>query len=232
MNTSTRPLKRFLGRVILVVLLAIAFGYIEAAVVVYLRQIFHPNGFNFPLAAFLLSDNSRNLLTVEAAREAATLILIFSASLLLGQNRLQRIAYFMIIFAVWDIFYYVFLKLILDWPASVMDWDILFLIPLPWASPVLAPLLVSISLILFAAIILYRDLSAKPLKVTLWDWLGFSLAALALIVSFCIAGRRVAQPDYAAHFYWPLFTAGLLAALAFFAKCLYNQPGPAHPSQP
>jgi hypothetical protein len=206
----------------LVILLAVAFGYIEAAVVVYLRQIFHPAGFNFPLAAFLLADDSRNLLWVEVGREAATLVLIFAAAILSGTNHPQRLAYFMTIFAVWDIFYYVWLKVILDWPASIMDWDILFLIPLPWAGPVLAPVLVSLTMLVFAAMILYRDCLGKQIKTSVWDWLRFSLAGLFVLASFCIAGRYITQPDYASHFSWLLLLAGLLAAITRFAKCLHR----------
>jgi hypothetical protein len=194
------------------VILAIAFGYIEAAVVVYLRQIFHPNGFVFPLAGLLLTDSSRNLLTVEVGREAATLVVILSACALAGQNRRQRLAYFMIIFAVWDIFYYVFLKLILGWPASILEWDVLFLIPVAWAGPVLAPVLVSVMMLVFAGIIIYRDGAGRRIKTDFWDWLGFSIAALVVVASFCNAGRFMQSADYASHFSWPVFSGGLLTA--------------------
>jgi hypothetical protein len=45
---------------------------------------------------------------------------------------------------VWDIFYYVWLKVLLDWPASLLTPDILFLIPLPWWGPVIAPVLIAL----------------------------------------------------------------------------------------
>jgi hypothetical protein len=209
-----------ISRCILVVILAIAFGYIEAAVVVYLRQIFHPDGFSFPLTAYFLADGSRNLLLVEVGREAATLVLIISACLLVDHNSRQRFAYFITIFAVWDIFYYVWLKVILDWPASIMDWDVLFLIPTPWAGPVLAPMLVSLTMLVLAATILYRDCLGKPIETSVWDWLGFSLAGLLVVASFCVAGRYITQPDYTEHFSWAMFAAGLLAAVVVFAKCI------------
>lgn len=126
MNDSIWVPKTIITRGSIAVLLAVAFGYIEAAVVVYLRQIFHPNGFIFPLPAFLLSDGSRNMLIIEVGREAATLVLILSVSLLAGTNAPQRTACFMIIFAVWDIFFYVWLKILLGWPASFMDWTYCF----------------------------------------------------------------------------------------------------------
>jgi len=126
----------------------------------------------------------------------------------------------MVIFAIWDIFYYVWLKVLLDWPASIMDWDILFLIPRTWASPVLCPILISLTLLLLAIIILYRDSRARPIKPTLPDWLVFIGAGLVVVISFCIAGRHVTKPDFQSYFYWPLFAAGLLLAIAVFLKCL------------
>ncbi len=185
--------------------------------VVYLRTIFYPAGFIFPLAELLWT---RQLLLTEIGREAASIVLIFTAAWLFGQNLRQRTAYFLTIFAVWDIFYYVWLKVLLDWPASIMDWDILFLIPVTWASPVLAPLLISFTLLGFAVIILYRSCHDKGLKVTLIDWLVFTLAGFVVVVSFCIAGLHITEPDFQSYFYWPLFAAGLLSAIAMFGKCL------------
>lgn len=210
-------------RWVIVVILAAAFGYNEAAVVVYLRQIFHPEGFKFPLAGFLLADSSRSLIMTEVGRETATLVLIFSGCLLAGRNFRQRVAYFMTIFAVWDIFYYVWLKVLIDWPASIMDWDILFLIPEPWAGPVLAPLIVSAAMLVFAGFILYRDGAGRPIKVKSGDWLGFCAAGAVVIISFCIPGTHITEPDYAAHFSWSFFLAGLFAAIVIFIKCLSSQ---------
>lgn len=187
--------------------------------VVYLRAIFYPDGFVFPLTNFGVGKLFGRLLLTEVGREAATLVLIFSGAWLLGQNRRQRFAYFLTIFAVWDIFYYVWLKVVLNWPGSVMDWDILFLIPVAWASPVLAPLLISLTMLIFAWIILYRDSCARPIKAAPLDWFGFLLSAFVVIVSFCIAGRYIAQPDFKSYFYWPVFALGYVFAIALFAKC-------------
>lgn len=210
--------KTAMSRFWLVVILAIAFGYIEAAVVVYLRQIFHPAGFVFPLTSFPLITESNRILLIEVAREAATIVLIFAACFLAGQNRRQRLACFMIIFAVWDIFYYVWLKVILDWPASIMDWDVLFLIPCPWAGPVLAPVLVSLTMLVFATLIFYRDCVGKPIRVSLWGWLGFLLFSVIMVVSFCIAGQYMQSSDYTERFSWPLFAIGLLGVIMLSVK--------------
>jgi hypothetical protein len=222
MNDSIWSPRTTLTRGSLTVLLAIAFAYIEAAVVVYLRQIFHPGGFNFPLPEFLLSDSSRDMLMTEVAREAATVVLILCASLLAGTNTCQRTAFFMIIFAVWDIFFYVWLKVLIGWPASLLDWDILFLIPLPWAGPVLAPILVSLVMLTFSVIILYRDYLGKPVKLSTIGRFLFCQAGLIIIVSFCIAGHYITQADYASQFSWLLFSSGLVIAAVTFTKSIYR----------
>ena len=218
-DTSGEPLKTTLIRFCIVVVFGIAFAYIEAAVVVYLRTIFHPDGFTFPLRDFPISQHGDILLT-EIGREAATFVLILTGSWLIGRNFQQRLAYFFTIFAVWDIFYYIWLKILINWPSSIMDWDILFLIPMTWASPVLAPVLISLTLFLFAIMMLYRSSYGASLRVTPIDWLGFFLAALAVVVSFCVAGLHITEPDFRYYFYWPLFTLGDIAAIGLFLKCL------------
>lgn len=214
MNTT---LKRFC----IVVVFSIAFAYIEAAVVVvYLRTIFHPQGFTFPLTEFGISPLWKRFLLTETGREAATLVLMFTGAWLFGKDRQQRFAYFATIFAVWDISYYLWLKALINWPASLFDWDILFLIPLPWAGPVLAPLIVSITLLVFAVAILCRSSITGAVKVSTPQWFVFVLAGLLVVISFWIAGLHMAQPNFKEYFYWPLFAIGELMAVVFFTMCL------------
>lgn len=204
------------------VVFGIAFGYFEAAVVVYLREIFYPDGFTFPLTEFGIGISPlwRQLLITEIGREVASMVLILTAAWLFGRNLQQRFAYFMAIFAIWDILYYVWLKVLLNWPNSIMDWDILFLIPIAWASPVLYPVLISLALLLLAIIILYRDSRTRPIKPTLLDWLVFILAGLVVVVSFCIAGLHITEPDFQSYFHEWLFALGYISAIAAFLKCL------------
>ena len=214
--------KTTLIRFSIAVAFSIAFAYIESAVVVYLREIFYADGFTFPLVVFNIDPLFKRLFLTEVGREAATIVLILTSAWLFGRKRRQRFAYFLAIFAVWDIFYYVWLKVLLNWPASIMDWDILFLIPMIWASPVLAPVLCSLAMLLFAMIILYRDCFGKTIRVTFLDWFAFCLAGLIIIVSFCIPGPFTNQAEYKKYFYWPLFAVGLLLAVGVFAKCFYK----------
>jgi len=221
-DTFAEPLGTTLKRFCVVVIFGVAFAYFEAAVVVYLREIFYPDGFTFPLTEFGIGISPlwRRLLITEVGREAASMILILTAAWLFGRNLQQRFAYFMVIFAIWDIFYYVWLKVLLNWPDSIMDWDILFLIPIAWASPVLYPVLISLALLLLAITILYRDSRARPIKPTLLDWVIFILAGLAVVISFCIAGLHITEPDFQSYFHEWLFALGYVSAIAAFLKCL------------
>jgi hypothetical protein len=234
-EVAPEPLTTTLKRLGIAIVFSIAFGYIEAAVVVYLREIFHPGGFTFPMIVFGKTPSSLRILLTEIGREAATIVLIFTGAWLFGRNRRQRVAYFLVIFAIWDIFYYVWLKVLIDWPASIMDWDILFLMPLTWASPVLYPVLVSVTMFAFAVIILCCDSFSWPIKVTSSGWLGFALSAVIVVESFVIAGVHITEPDYASYFYPWLFGVGYLLGVATFIMCLFKsepQPGVSQPKLP
>jgi hypothetical protein len=222
----TDNIRRMLTRLLVAIVFSIALAYIESAVVVYLRAIFHPNGFTFPMAAFDITAQNRRLLLTEVGREAATLVLIFTAAWLFGATRQQRAAWFLVIFAIWDIFYYVWLKVLLDWPATLMDWDILFLIPAMWASPALCPVLVSAMMFALAVMMLYRGAQGRPLIVTSVDLVGWSAAALIVTVSFCLGGAHVAEPDYADYFSWPLFIAGWAVGAVTSARSLLRPAAP------
>jgi hypothetical protein len=150
---------------LLLAIFAIAMGFLEGIVAVYLRQLYYPEGFHFPLT--LLTPE---MLKVEWLREIATIVMLVSIAWLAGKNFIQRLSFFLFTFAVWDIFYYVLLKWILDWPSSLLTWDILFLIPIPWLGPVLAPVICSLTMIVMALLYVYLPEKGKPVKIMLWDW--------------------------------------------------------------
>lgn len=135
----------------IVLLFSVSFALVEAAVVVYLRSLYYPHGFSFPLEILAV-----NHLIVEVLREIATIVMLSTAAYLAGNARWERVAYFLVAFGAWDCFYYVWLKVILDWPSSLLDWDILFLIPIPWIGPIIAPVLVSLVFIVVGVLILLR----------------------------------------------------------------------------
>jgi hypothetical protein len=218
----TGETRQMLRRLLIVIVFSMAFGYIESAVVVYLRALFHPNGFTFPMEVFDATPEGKRLVLTEIGREAATLVLIFTAAWLFGNVRQERIAYFLIIFAVWDIFYYVWLKVLLDWPATLMDWDILFLIPLVWASPVLYPVLVSVAIFAFGVAILHRGAQGRPLTVTYTEWLGWAASLLIIVVAFCLGGAHMTEPNYADYWHWPLFAVGFALGVAMCVRALWR----------
>jgi hypothetical protein len=214
MNASVDPDTR--RRLFWLSLFGLAFGYIEAAVVVYLREPYYPEGFGFPLA-----DVPARLLWTEVAREAATLLLLLSMSFLAARSRLRRFAVFAFCFGVWDLVYYLALKLLVDWPASLLDWDVLFLIPLPWTGPILAPVLVSLTL-LTAAVLLLSIPADRPVSFRPRDWIIELLAGLVIIASFlwnvpALQSRAVPGP-----YPWWLFLTGYLAGVGWFGWCLFR----------
>jgi hypothetical protein len=159
-----------------VTLFGIAFGMVEAAVVIYMRALYFPTGFRFPINAI---DNP--IVYTELWREVATIVMLAAVGILAGKSKVQRFAYFLISFAVWDIFYYVFLKVFIDWPESLLTWDILFLLPVAWIGPVVAPVILALFMIGIALMLLIKNI---PLKWS--EWLLFIAGAFISILSFTI----------------------------------------------
>jgi hypothetical protein len=199
-------------RWLIVVLYAAAMAWVESAVVFYLRTMIDRiepyQAEPFPIIGGFAS--------VELPREFATLVMLAAVGWLAGKTWRTRVGYAAIAFGVWDIFYYVFLKIMCAWPHSLMDWDVLFLLPLPWWGPVLAPVLISLLMIFWGTL-------ASQFERTPGHWLSnwrawvlnFSGIALALYVfmadTIASAPRgfdavRLALPE---NFNWPLFLVAL-----------------------
>ncbi len=148
---------------LVVIIFSIAMAALESAVVVYLRALYYPDGFT---VAFRMIN--QQILLIEIAREAATVVMLIGVGWLAGKNFKDGFAYFLLSFGIWDIFYYIWLKAFINWPSSILDWDILFLIPFTWLGPVLAPVICSMTMILLALAILR---STKQLTISLWSLL-------------------------------------------------------------
>jgi hypothetical protein len=194
-----------------VALFAIAFALVEASVVVYLRSLYYPGGFAFPLRLVEVSH-----LRVELARELATLLMLGSVGVLAGTKRWERFGYFLVAFGIWDIFYYIWLRVFLGWPASPADWDVLFLLPLPWIGPVIAPVAISAVMIAIGTSIILRINAGLAFRPGPASW-GVALAGTAvLLYSFmsdtgATLGARMPEP-YA---YWQLVVGLLLYAFGY-----------------
>ncbi|HKK21835.1 MAG TPA: hypothetical protein VJ983_10215, partial [candidate division Zixibacteria bacterium] len=77
MSVQTKQLNYTL---ITVILFAVAFGYLEAAVVTYLRDLYYPEGFQFPVKALPTSR-----IAIELVREFATLVMVTTVGILAGR---------------------------------------------------------------------------------------------------------------------------------------------------
>lgn len=194
---------------------SVAFGVLEGAVVVYLRRIFYPGA--APNASlFPLRDMGSSLVLTEVAREAATLLMLLGVAMLAERRPLRRFAAFAFCFGVWDIVYYVMLRAAIGWPAGLLEWDILFLIPAPWTSPVLAPVLVSLTLIGAAVLVLRRIGEATPSPFRPLDWALQAACGTLILWSFFWNVAPVARMEPPGAYPWWLFLAGWLGGLAVF----------------
>jgi hypothetical protein len=195
-----------------IVIFAVAMAWVESAVVFYLRSMidriepYQPEP--FPIIG--------GFAVVELPREFATLVMLFAVGLLAGRTWWARLGYAVLAFGVWDIFYYVFLKIICGWPHSLLDWDVLFLLPMPWWGPVIAPVLISALMILWGTLASQFERIHQP-GLTNWRvWiLNFAGVMLALYVfmadAIAAAHRgldsiRTALPE---RFHWQLFGVAL-----------------------
>lgn len=205
------------------VIFGTAFGYLEAAVVSYLRDLheparrqFYPRrppGDLFPLLTLEQIRQSGAVqpktLAIEIGREAATMVMLAAVALAVARNAGQWAAVFAIAFGTWDITFYVFLKLLLGWPASVGTWDILFLLPVPWAGPVIAPLLVSAAMAGAGVYHLWREAAGRPVRIGRAQWFGIMAGAAVIVVAFALDYRNIMAGGVPHSFNWWIFGLGL-----------------------
>ncbi len=196
---------------------AIAMAWVESAVVYYLRTMVdriqpyqaHP----LPLIG--------GLGIAELFREAATMVMLLTVGMLAGRTWRTRLGYSAVAFGVWDIFYYVFLKVMCDWPQTLFDWDLLFLLPLPWWGPVLAPVSIALLMILWGTLAVGWEVDpaagAGEWKAWALNFMGMGLA-LYIFMADAIAATsngpnavRNVLPEW---FNWPLFAVSLVLMAA------------------
>jgi hypothetical protein len=159
----------------------IGFGYVEAAVVCYLRALikFHQSysishykvwlnlGFiTFVKPVHTLLLNSR-ITDIEVGREAMTIVMLVCVAYLAGKGVAQRSGAFLIGFACWDISYYGWLRILDNWPKSLFTRDVFFLIPVTWIGPVITPLVLCTGM-LIAGMYLYMRAGSGRSRAVLW----------------------------------------------------------------
>ncbi len=229
---DTTRTSRWGPTVLSLLLFGIAFGYLEAAVVSYLRalheparQRFYPGrspGELFPLLtieqAQAAGPEQPKILIIEIGREAATIVMLAAIALAVADNAGQWAAAFAIAFGTWDIAFYAFLKLLLDWPASLSTWDILFLIPIPWVGPVLAPVIVSASMIAAGMWHLRREAIGERMQLGILQWVGIVLGAFVIVTSFTLDHRNIMAGGMPRPFNCAIFGCGMAIGVLSYAS--------------
>lgn len=233
-------------RVVAILLLfSTAFGYLEAAVVSYLRILHEPARRHvyadaratelFPLLTLdqvlAAGAEQRRTLFVEIGREAATMLMLAAIALAVSRNARQWTAAFAIAFGIWDIIFYAGLKVLLGWPASLLTWDILFLIPVPWVGPVIAPVLVSMAMIAGGIWCLEREAGGRPLRIGVRRASGVILGALVIILSFTLDCRNILAGGYPQPFHWGVFALGMAIGGASYGSAIRSAGSASDPGQ-
>jgi len=205
----------------MVVVFAIAMAWVESAVVFYLRSMIGRIEPYQPDPLHLIGGFA----AVELPRELATLVMLFAVGFLAGRTWRARFGYAVVAFGVWDIFYYVFLRTMCGWPHSLLDWDVLFLLPLPWWGPVISPVLISLLMILWGTLASQIEQNPAPALSNWRGWLlNFAGVALALYVfmadSIAAAhhGLEAIRNMLPEQFNWPIFCLALALMAAPVVK--------------
>jgi hypothetical protein len=225
---------RWKRQILAILLFGIAFGYVEAAVVTYLRpQLdavrapFIPpksRGEIFPMLSprqvKAAGPDMVRLVGTEIAREAATLLMLGAVAAAVGGSLRQGLAFFLLAFGAWDISYYVFLKVLIDWPKSLLTWDVVFLIPVPWSGPVLAPTLVALTMVGSALIYLWREAEGYSIRLRMVHWFGAYAGAVLVLYAFTWDYRNVMAGGMPKAFLWPVFALGKVLWVLTFLHAL------------
>jgi hypothetical protein len=215
-SSTTPAAVSFRSTAIVVAAFSVAMGYLEAAVVVYLRTAIEAGS----VAPAQDPATIGTFETLEIARELSTLVMIAGVGWLAGRSGLERLAWSAVVFGIWDIVYYAGLRVAIGWPPALDTWDVLFLVPAAWVGPVWAPITVSAALVVAGLAAARRFRRGLPVVVGA----GRAIAALAggalVVASFLVDANRVLGGDTAPWTGWPIFWLGMALAVAATASAL------------
>jgi hypothetical protein len=218
-------------RVIAVVVYAVAMAYVEAAAVLYLRTIY--GGVDPVGPRHSLFQPLPDFVSIEVGREAATMLMLAIVGFLAAATPAGRVGAFAVAMGTWDVFYYVFLWLFAGWPGSALAPDILFLIPLPWWGPVLAPILLAAVIVVAGSAAMARELGDGLPPPRSQDVLMILVGGAMCLVAFMFAaldallsgGLVAAFTVRGGPFPWPAFVLGApIASLGLLRALLRDGP--------
>lgn len=198
-------------------LFAVAMAYLESAVVVYLRRLYGISDLILSVPPF-----DPQIGAIELGREAATLVMLLAVGWVAGKKFQSRLGFAVFAFGVWDIFYYIWLRVFIGWPHTLLDPDLLFLIPLPWWGPVLAPALVALLMAVGGAVLILNEEREVAMRLKFADWGALAGGILIMLYAF-MADALSALPADAqtlsqlrpSAFNWVVFLIGFGLAVLF-----------------
>jgi hypothetical protein len=191
---------------------AVAMAFLEAAVVVYLRRIYGISDLILQVPPF-----EPQIARIELGRELATLVMLLSFGWVAGKSIQSRLGFALVAFGVWDIFYYMWLRVFIAWPITLLDPDIHFLIPLPWWGPVIAPILVSLLMIIGGTMAVFRNNQGHAIRFRILEAITLLIGILAMLFAFMQDALSILPASAGlisqlkpSQFNWMVFLVGLL----------------------
>jgi hypothetical protein len=203
-------MNRAYSKIFWVSVFSIAMAFLEAAVVVYLRRVYSITDLILQVPPF-----DAQIAAIEVGRELATLVMLLSIGWIAGETFQSRAGFAFITFGLWDIFYYIWLRVFIGWPQSILEPDLLFLIPLPWWGPVLAPVLIALLMVIGGIFAVIKVEKNNPLYIDAWSWVCLITGVLILLYTF-MADALIALPADTStlsslkpsQFNWPVYFLG------------------------
>ena len=197
-------------KIIWVSVFSIAMAYLEAAVVVYLRRVYGITNLILQVPLF-----DKEIAAIEVGRELTTLVMLLCIGWIAGETFQSRVGFTFITFGLWDIFYYIWLWVFIGWPQSIIEPDLLFLIPLPWWGPVLSPVLIALLMVTGGIVAVIKTEKNQVLHIDAWFWVCLITGVLILLYTF-MADALIAFPADAStlsglkpsQFNWPVYFLG------------------------
>mgnify|MGYP005822790703 CR=1 FL=1 len=203
-------MSRSIFKIIWVSVFSIAMAYLEAAVVVYLRRVYGITDLLLQVPPF-----DGQIALIEVGRELATLVMLLSIGWLAGTTIFSRFSFAFISFGLWDIFYYIWLRVFIGWPQSIIDPDLLFLIPLPWWGPVLSPVLIALLMVIGGMIAVINTERNRTLNIDFWFWAFLITGVLIMLFNFMADALKALPADIStlsrlkpSPFNWPIYLIG------------------------
>ena len=205
---------------------AIAMGYVEAAVVVYIRQMIFGN----TVQVFPMKYLQPSFAFLEIGREAMTILMLLAVGYLAGKSRFQKWMYFVFAFAIWDLGYYIFLRIATGWPTSLLDFDVLFLIPVVWIGPVISPVLISLLLAVTSFVLIRLGGREDHIRVGKLNFWLFTVGCAIVFYSFTgeifnmliVLGPKGLQNDIPGSYNWVAFVIGYIIMCMSAVKTIIN----------